>query len=221
MERQFAKCLISNLIRIKKLWNASMAKKPQNREYYYKLAKKEKYRSRASYKLLQINKRYKIIKNGDCVVDLGAAPGGWSQVALDLVGEEGKVIAVDLQKIKPFRENNFVQITGDFTEKEVIDKIGGEIGWNADVILSDASPKLTGIKDIDQFKSIDIAENVLKIADSILKMDGSMIIKVFQGECYEDYLKKVKKEFKVVKTTKPPSSKKDSIEMYIIAIKKY
>ncbi|MGZ7159480.1 MAG: RlmE family RNA methyltransferase [Methanobacterium sp.] len=192
-----------------------------NKEHYYKMAKKEKYRSRASYKLLQLNKRYKIIRNSDYIIDLGAAPGGWSQVALDIVGKEGKVIAVDIQRIKPFDEDNFAQITGDFTESGIIDKIEDEIGRDADVILSDAAPKLTGIKDIDQLKSIDIVENALKIADSILKIGGSMIIKVFQGEGFEDYLKKVKRKFKIVKTTKPPSSKKGSMEMYIIALKKY
>ncbi|MGZ7049230.1 MAG: RlmE family RNA methyltransferase, partial [Methanobacterium sp.] len=176
-----------------------------NKEHYYKMAKKEKYRSRASYKLLQLNKRYKIIRNSDYIIDLGAAPGGWSQVALDIVGKEGKVIAVDIQRIKPFDEDNFAQITGDFTESGIIDKIEDEIGRDADVILSDAAPKLTGIKDIDQLKSIDIVENALKIADSILKIGGSMIIKVFQGEGFEDYLKKVKRKFKIVKTTKPPS----------------
>ena len=193
----------------------------KKKEHYYKMAKKEMYRSRASYKLLQLNKKFRIIKSRDYVVDLGAAPGGWSQVALDIVGEEGKVIAVDLQRIRPFEEGNFVQITGDFTKKEIVDKIESELEWNADVILSDAAPKLTGIKDIDQLKSIDIAENALKIADFILKIDGSMIIKVFQGEGFEDYLKKVKKKFKTVKTTKPPSSKKGSVEMYIIAMGKY
>jgi 23S rRNA (uridine2552-2'-O)-methyltransferase len=193
----------------------------KKKEHYYKMAKKERYRSRASYKLLQLNKKFRIIKSRDYVVDLGAAPGGWSQVALDIVGEEGKVIAVDLQRIRPFEEENFVQITGDFTKKEIIDKIESELEWNADVILSDAAPKLTGIKDIDQLKSIDIAENALKIADSILKIDGSMVIKVFQGEGFEDYLKKVRKKFKSVKTTKPPSSRKGSVEMYLIALKKY
>lgn len=199
-----------------KRWEAEKKK-----EHYYKMAKKEKYRSRASYKLLQLNKRYKIIKPRDYVVDLGAAPGGWSQVALDIVGEDGKVVAVDLQRIKPFDFDNFIQITGDFTKKEVIYKIEEELGWNADVILSDAAPKLSGIKDIDQLRSIDIAVNALKISDSLLKIGGSMVIKVFQGEGFEDYLKKVKKKFKIVKTTKPPSSKKGSVEMYIIALKKY
>jgi len=193
----------------------------KRKEHYYKMAKKEKYRSRASYKLLQLNKKFRIIKSRDYVVDLGAAPGGWSQVALEIVGEEGKVVAVDLQRIMPFEEDNFVQITGDFTKKDISDKIKSEFDWSADVVLSDAAPKLTGIKDIDQLKSIDIAENVLKISDSILKIEGNMIVKVFQGEGFEEYLKKLKKKFKIVKTTKPPSSKKGSMEMYLIAFKKY
>jgi 23S rRNA (uridine2552-2'-O)-methyltransferase len=193
----------------------------RKKEHYYKMAKQEKYRSRASYKLLQINKKFRIIKPRDYVVDLGAAPGGWSQVALNIVGDKGKVIAVDLQRIKPFEHENFIQITGDFTEDETVKRIEETLEWNADVILSDAAPKLTGIKDIDQLKSIDIAENALKIADQILKIDGNMIIKVFQGEGFPSLLKEIKNKFKTVKTTKPPSSKKGSIEMYIIAIGKY
>lgn len=190
-------------------------------EHYYKMAKKEKYRSRASYKLIQLNKKFKIIKPRDYVVDLGAAPGGWSQVALDIVGDDGKVVAVDLQRIKPFEHENFIQITGDFTKNETVEKIKDALSWNADVILSDAAPKLTGIKDIDQFRSIDIVENALKIADDVLKIGGSIIIKVFQGEGFQSLLKEVKKEFKIVKTTKPPSSRKGSVEMYLIALKKY
>lgn len=190
-------------------------------EHYYKMAKKEKYRSRASYKLIQLNKKFRIIKPRDYVVDLGAAPGGWSQVALDIVGDDGKVVAVDLQRIRPFENENFIQITGDFTQHETVEKIKDALEWNADLILSDAAPKLTGIKDIDQLKSIDIVENALKIADEVLKIDGSMIIKVFQGEGFQSLLKEVKKKFKIVKTTKPPSSRKKSVEMYLIALKKY
>jgi 23S rRNA (uridine2552-2'-O)-methyltransferase len=189
-------------------------------EQYYKMAKKEKYRSRASYKLIQVNKKFRIIKPRDYVVDLGAAPGGWSQVALDIVGDDGKVVAVDLQRIRPFEHENFIQITGDFTKSETVEKIKDSLEWNADVILSDASPKLTGIKDIDQIRSNEIVENALKIADSLLKIDGSMIIKVFQGEEFPSLLKKFKDKFKIVKTTKPPSSRKKSVEMYLIAMKK-
>ena len=190
-------------------------------EHYYKMAKKEKYRSRASYKLIQLNKKFRIIKPRDYVVDLGAAPGGWSQVALDIVGDDGKVVAVDLQRIRPFENENFIQITGDFTKSETVEKIKDALDWNADLILSDAAPKLTGIKDIDQLRSIEIVENALKIADDVLKIDGSMIIKVFQGEGFQSLLKEVKKKFKIVKTTKPPSSRKKSVEMYLIALKKY
>lgn len=190
-------------------------------EHYYKMAKKEKYRSRASYKLTQLNKKFRVIKPRYYVVDLGAAPGGWSQVALDIVGDDGKVIAVDLQRIRPFENENFIQITGDFTKSETVQKIKDALEWNADVILSDAAPKLTGIKDMDQLRSIEIVENALKIANQVLKIDGSMIIKVFQGAGFPELLKKVKKEFKIVKTTKPPSSRKKSDEMYLIAMKKY
>lgn len=191
----------------------------KKKEHYYKKAKKEKYRSRASFKLLQLNKRFKVIKSDDYVVDLGAAPGGWSQVALDIVGDGGMVLAVDLQWIKPFENENFEQITGDFTEAETIEKIRKMLKIEADNILSDASPKLTGIRDIDHLKSIDLAENTLKIADNILKPGGSLILKTFQGEEFENLVKKMKKKFKIVKTTKPPSSKKGSMEMYIIAIR--
>jgi 23S rRNA (uridine2552-2'-O)-methyltransferase len=102
-------------LKMSKKWEVERKK-----EHYYKMAKKEKYRSRASFKLLQLNKKFRIIKPRDYVVDLGAAPGGWSQVALDIVGDEGKVVAVDLQRIKPFEHANFIQITGDFTKNETV-----------------------------------------------------------------------------------------------------
>lgn len=198
-----------------KKWNQERKQEP-----YYKMAKKESYHSRASYKLLQLNKKFKVIKKGSYVVDLGAAPGGWSQVALEKTGEDGLVVGVDLQRIKPIKEGNFVGIRGDFTKKETIEQIRKIMGRKADVILSDASPQLSGIKDVDQIRSLELAEGVLKIARSLLKNNGSLIIKVFQGEEFDNLLKVIKKEFKTVKTTKPPSSRKKSVEMYIIAKKR-
>ena len=130
-----------------KKWNAE-----RKNEHYYKMAKKQQYKSRASYKLLQINKRFKIIKSQDKVVDLGAAPGGWSQVALEAVGEEGLVIGVDLEWIRPFDEENYLTVRGDFTEEEILIKIKSLLHGMAQVVISDASPKLSGIKDIDDFK---------------------------------------------------------------------
>lgn len=192
-------------------------KSEHNKDHYYKKAKKERYRSRASFKLLQLNKKFKIIKKGDQVLDLGAAPGGWSQVALELSGNEGLVLAVDLQRIKRFENENFYSIRGDFTKKETIEKIYEILENKADVIISDASPKLSGIRDIDHLLSIELAETVLNISGEILKPGGNIIIKAFQGEEFRNLLQKIKKMFRLVKTTKPQSSKQKSSEMYIIA----
>ncbi|MDD1774090.1 MAG: RlmE family RNA methyltransferase [Methanobacterium sp.] len=197
-----------------KKWN-----KERKQEPYYKMAKKESYHSRASYKLLQLNKKFNIIKNGDVVVDLGAAPGGWSQVALEKVGEEGLVVGVDLQRIKPMEASNFVGIVGDFNSEDTIENIEKITRGKVDVILSDASPKLSGVKDVDQLCALELALGVVKIARLILKPRGRIVIKAFQGEEFENLLKELKKVFKSVKTTKPPSSRKKSVEMYIIAKK--
>jgi len=193
-------------------WNQEHKK-----EEYYKKAKQQDYRSRASFKLLQLNRKYKIIKNGDSMVDLGAAPGGWSQVALELVGEDGLVVAVDLNWIKPFPEENFWGIKGDFTAEETLEEIRRTLQGKAQVVISDAAPKLSGIKDLDQLRSIDLAQTVLLICDDVLKYKGNMVMKVFQGEGYPELLKEVKRKFQTVRTTKPPSSRKKSGEMYVVA----
>ena len=183
---------------------------------YYKKAKKQEYRSRASFKLLQLNRKYKIIKKDDSVVDLGAAPGGWSQVALELVGDAGLVLAVDLNRVKPFPEENFWSIKGDFTQKETLEEIERTLQGKAQVVLSDASPKLSGIKDLDQLRSIDLSQSVLNTCDNVLKYKGNLIMKVFQGEGYPELLKEIKEKFRTVRTTKPPSSRKKSGEMYVV-----
>lgn len=188
----------------------------KKKEHYYKSAKKENYRSRASYKLMQLNKKFKIIREGDKVVDLGAAPGGWSQVALEKVGETGLVLGVDLQRIKPFPEENFKFIQGDFTSSEVQKEVYDVINGKAEVIISDAAPSLSGIKDIDQLRAMDLADNVIKIAHNLLQPKGTLLMKSFQGPGFPELLKKLKIEFKLVKTTKPASSRKVSSEMYII-----
>lgn len=195
-----------------KRWNQERKEDP-----YYQKAKKEDYRSRASYKLLQLNKKFKIIRKGDRILDLGAAPGGWSQVALEAVGEEGLVVAVDLQRIRSFPEENFKSIKGDFTTWEVKEEIISALEGQAAVILSDASPKLSGIKDVDQMRSMDLFLAVMEMCNSTLRYNGSLIMKLFQGPQFPEMLKTVKKKFRTVKTTKPPSSRKKSVEMYLIA----
>ena len=187
-------------------------------EYYYKKAKEEEYRSRASYKLKQMDKKYKILRPGNTVVDLGASPGGWSQVALEMVGEEGVVVGVDLNRLKPFPEENHHFIRGDFTTEEIQNKILSIIGGKADVLISDASPSLCGIKSIDQLNSYDLLESIIVICDLILENKGNLVLKAFQGTEYKAFLDKLKKKFRILKTIKPPSSRKKSSEMYIIGI---
>jgi 23S rRNA (uridine2552-2'-O)-methyltransferase len=195
-----------------KKWNAE-----RKTEHYYKMAKKQNYRSRASYKLKQLNKRFKIIKSGDKVVDLGAAPGGWSQIALEAVGENGSVVGVDLEWIRPLDNENFFTVRGDFTDAETLEEVKSLINGTAQVIISDASPKLCGIKDIDNFRSADLADNALKVCDHLLMQGGNFVLKVFQGEEFDNTVKNIKERFKTVKTTKPPSSRKGSVEMYVVA----
>ena len=185
---------------------------------YYKKAKKEDYRSRASYKLKQLDKKFKIIKEGDTVVDLGAAPGGWSQVALEKVGEEGTVVGVDLNRFKKFHEENYYSIRGDFTTPEVQERIMELIGGKAKVVMSDASPSLSGIKSIDQLRSIDLINVVIDISENILEEKGNLVMKVFQGPDYKPMLDSLKGKFRKVKTTKPASSRKKSSEMYVVGL---
>lgn len=189
--------------------------KKDGKDYYYKKAKKEKYRSRASYKLKQINAKYKLIKNGDKVLDLGAAPGGWTQVAREVVGSNGLVVAVDLQEIKSFENENIIILQGDFTEAKTLERIK-DISQSYDVIISDASPKISGVWDIDHFRSIELCENVLKIAKEVLKPGGNLVVKVFQGSEIDNFIKKVRRSFKYVKVTKPKASRKKSSEVYVI-----
>jgi len=188
----------------------------RKKEYYYRSAKKQKYRSRASYKLLQLDNRFKLIRKGDKVVDLGAAPGGWSQVALEKVGDDGLVIAVDIKTMKPFPEGNFHFIKGDFRDERVQMRVGEILGVGADVIISDASPSLSGIKDIDQLRSLELVESVVDFAVKFLKEDGNLLVKVFQGPGFSEFLGRLKGYFRKVKSTKPASSRKGSPEMYIV-----
>ncbi len=191
----------------------------KKRDPYYKRAKADDYRSRASFKLKQLDKKFKIIKSGNSVVDLGAAPGGWSQVALEKVGDDGVVVGVDLNRIRPFGVDNFHRIRGDFNSVEVQDKIRSFTGDSVDVVMSDASPSLTGIRDIDHLRSIDLINCVIDISDNMLVTGGNLVMKVFQGSEYKNTIDNLKSKFKILKTTKPASSRKKSKEMYVVGLK--
>ena len=188
----------------------------RKREHFYRAAKKEGYRSRAAYKLKQIQNRFHVIRKGDVVIDLGAAPGGWSQVAREIIGEKGLVVGIDLQPIKPIKDAIF--IVGDITKKETIEKIKEKIGnKKVDVIISDMSPNISGNYSLDHANSIWLAENALDFAKKFLKNNGNFICKVFEGELLKEFLNKVKTSFEVVKLHSPPASRKSSSEIYVIA----
>lgn len=187
----------------------------KKRDYYYKKAKAESYRSRAAFKLKQLNRKFGLIRKGDIVVDLGASPGGWMQVAREIVGEKGYVLGVDIAGIEEFPFENVGRIRGDFTSKAIIEEIKGAVK-QAGVVISDASPDISGVWDIDHFRSIELCNHALALCREILRPGGNFLVKVFQGEALEDFIKDVKKEFSYVKVTKPRASRSKSSEVYVI-----
>lgn len=180
---------------------------------FYKKAKKEGYRARSSYKLNQINDRYNIMKVKDSVLDLGAAPGGWSQVALEIVGEEGQVVGVDIQGIEPLDGVKFIK--GDLTKPETLEKIQA-IVTSVDVVVSDMSPNITGHYSMDHARSIELAEISLDVTRKFLKRGGNFVVKVFQGDLFSDYFRKVERFFGFTKAHSPKASRKQSSEIYVI-----
>jgi 23S rRNA (uridine2552-2'-O)-methyltransferase len=187
---------------------------------YVKLSQKEGYRSRAIYKLKEIQQKDKLIRPNMQVVDLGAAPGGWSQYATELVGDNGRVVASDILPIDPLPFVEFIQ--GDFTEESVLNEILDVLNkdkknYKADVVISDMAPNMTGVEATDQPRSIYLCELSLDMACQILKEGGSFVAKVFQGDGSDDFLKEVRSHFRKVKVRKPKASRPRSREVYVVA----
>ena len=190
----------------------------RRRDYYYKKAKEEKYRSRAAYKLLQVVKKHSFMKKGDVVVDLGAAPGGWIQVARKIVGSNGFVLGIDLRPIEPLSEGNVRTMIGDITEQETLQQILKFLPGKVDAVISDASPNISGVWEVDHARQIDLAKQALKIALETLKPSGSFLVKVFQGDMLNDFIDEVKHHFEAVKIIKPKASRAKSSEMFILGL---
>ncbi|MBA4501729.1 23S rRNA (uridine(2552)-2'-O)-methyltransferase RlmE [Marinobacterium marinum] len=182
---------------------------------FVKQAQKDGYRSRASYKLLALNEKDKLIRPGMLVIDLGSAPGGWSQIASQLVGEKGKVIASDILPMDALPDVDFIQ--GDFTEESVFDEIMTVIDERpVDVVISDMAPNLSGVAAADQAGSIYLIELALDMAQQVLKPKGSFVAKAFQGEGYEAFVKQVREHFDTVLIRKPEASRARSREVYVV-----
>ncbi len=187
----------------------------KKKEYFYNEAKRKGYRSRSAFKLKQIQNKFKIIRKTDFVLDLGAAPGGWSQVSNEIIGKNGKIIGIDLLNIKPIDGIQFLQ--EDITEKSTILKIIKIVGENGvDVLLSDMSPNISGNYSIDHANSVHLCKQSLNLVDKILKDNGNFLCKLFMGEEFDDFIKIFKNKFKNVKLYSPPASRKSSSEIYII-----
>ncbi|MCL2143509.1 MAG: RlmE family RNA methyltransferase [Methanomassiliicoccaceae archaeon] len=183
-------------------------------EKYYRLAKKLDYRSRASFKLMQIDDRFSIFRDGDSVVDLGASPGGWLQVAKERVGD-GKVIGVDLRPIKHLE--GVVTILGDITSKETMNELLEKFGGKADVVLSDMAPNVGGHYSTDHARSVHLCMFAVGVADAVLKKNGKMVIKVFMGDLFHTLKKEIDDRFVNVKVHAPDATRATSSEVYIVA----
>ncbi len=188
----------------------------QERDPYVRRARSEGWRSRAVFKLEEILDKDRLLKPGMVVVDLGAAPGGWSQFVADRLKGRGRIIATDLLPMDALPGVEFVQ--GDFTESDVLDKILETLGDDrADLVLSDMAPNISGIKSVDQPKSMYLAELALDLCDKVLKPGGSLICKLFQGQGSEELIASARAQFGRVRVMKPAASRPGSREVYLVA----
>ena len=183
---------------------------------YVQRAQREGYRSRAAYKLLEIQEKDHILRPGQVVVDLGAAPGGWSQVAKQLVGSRGEVFALDLLEMEPLPGVNFLQ--GDFREQMVLDRLMDLLaGRPVDLVISDMAPNTSGVLAVDQPRAMYLCELALDFARQVLRPGGTFVTKVFQGEGFDDFVRDLRSGFQRMVTRKPRASRPRSREVYLVA----
>ena len=187
------------------------------KDEYYNRAKQEGYRTRAAYKLKQLDREADLLSHGDTVVDLGAAPGGWLQVAADEVGETGTVVGVDFQRIRELEHANIETIKGDMTEERTKDRLSKTIGeGGADLVLSDMAPNMTGEYDLDHARSVHLARQAFGVAEDVLATDGDFVAKVFQGQDLEALREEIEDAFQYVRTMNPEASRDSSSEVYLV-----
>jgi 23S rRNA (uridine2552-2'-O)-methyltransferase len=189
-------------------------------DFFVKQAKKEGYRSRAAYKLIEIAERDHLLAPGITIVDLGAAPGGWSQVAIERLGPNGRVIAVDFREMLPLPGVTFVQ--GDFTEASVLAQLEETLGkCPVDLVISDMSPNISGIGMVDQARGMHLAELALDFSLTRLNSGGNFLVKVFQGSGFDEFLRIMRGSFNRVVTRKPGASRGRSSELYLLGLGKH
>ncbi len=183
------------------------------RDLYRRLAKEQGYKSRAAFKLIEANEKYDFMREGDTVVDFGAAPGGWLQVCNQVVGPSGKVVGVDLHDIH-LKERDVVTIAMDVNDPKVVDKVLAVTGKKADVVLSDLSPSVSGVWELDQTRQVDLTLRVFSLCESVLKKGGYAFVKLFEGERSPEVRDEMRRRFSVVRAVKPAASRSASSELY-------
>jgi len=188
----------------------------QRRDTFVRQSKVDGYRARSAYKLIEIDEKFKIFKGGISIIDIGAAPGSWSQYAVK-AAKSGRLISIDLKEMEPI--GNTVQIQGDFTEEKIQDEIKNYINTKVDVVMSDMAVNTTGIKNIDSIQTGELCKEAMFFAKDQLKDSGYFISKIFMGSTFNEIVAEGKKYFKEVRVFKPKSSRKDSKESFIICSK--
>ena len=196
----------------------------KKQDHYYKQAKKEGYRARSSYKLKQIQKRFKILRRGDKVIDFGAAPGAWTQVSSEYVGNKGQIVAVDKNPIRPFMDKNIATLQMDIRSPRLLEYVNKELDGKVDVILSDLAGNTSGRWHLDSERQIYLATLAFEAAKSLLKISddegkgGHFITKVFRGDQLKEFENELKLYFEKVKNWRPPATRKQSAEEYLICM---
>jgi 23S rRNA (uridine2552-2'-O)-methyltransferase len=190
----------------------------ERKDTFYKKAKQEGYRSRSAYKLIELNKEFRFLKPGDRIVDLGSWPGGWVQVAASVVGRTGRVVGIDLVALDAVPLTNVTLLQGDATDPTQQEKILTALGRPADVVLSDMAPKLSGIRERDDARAMDLCHTALACAFTLLRPGGVLVLKVFMGTEYQTFLAELRAAFTIVKIARPEATRKGSAETYVIAV---
>jgi len=191
-------------------------RKEQGQDHFFQQAKKDGYRARSAYKLLEINDKFQLIRPGSRILDLGAAPGSWSQVATRL-GKTSKIVAVDLQRIEPLPGVQTIQ--ADITRSETVALIESVLPEGADLVISDVAPAASGVRLVDHARSIQLAEASLKLAVHCLRENGAFVVKVFQGEDFLNFVALTKRHFGTVRVFRPQASRRESDEHYVVCLR--
>jgi 23S rRNA (uridine2552-2'-O)-methyltransferase len=188
----------------------------RRRDVYHRRARAEGYRARSAYKLAELDRRFGLLARGQRVVDLGAWPGGWLQVALDRIGREGRLVGVDLTPIAPLAAPNVVLLAADVRAPGLVAEVLASLGGQADVVLSDLAPKLSGVRATDEAHAAELAATTLGLLPALLRPGGSLLTKLFMGPDYQTLVDRVRGCFAQVRTTRPEATRRGSAELYLV-----